>query len=359
MTNQQIQSAIADLPDNVRKAVITFDWANEILDIGHDHGLHMDQIEAFRYETLMIILGHSSSNNYIENLKKHLDIKKNLAEELIGDANDRIFTELQRRAFRSDTNESKTVSTSYTSSDNYLEPIGHDDLRGPMAEHGVHLIDDESDFKPQTRLQNEIDQITGTLGVDPEPYESEIHQLHQEQNNQIEDPQSRPNTSLHQDPFHHDNVPVVDLPIDSVSIQLQKPVTQTKKIASGNDQGYQNISTTKPEKINTKIIPTNPYNEAIDESDFKGISGHRLDTDILKTKNHTSPESIFAGSPNDNHPIKQSLRDLGQGKTQKLDQRIMDNPFIAKNDYVNASPTDQEQIKENGTFLQNLKNTSE
>lgn len=362
MTNQQIQSAIADLPDNVRKAVITFDWANEILDIGHSHRLHMDQIEAFRHETLMIILGQSSSDNYIGNLKKHLDIKESLAQELVGDANDRIFTELQKRAFKSDDNDEITPETNiYSSSDNYLEPIKHQDLRGPMAKHGVHLIDDEPAFKPQTGLQNEIDQITGTLGTDPEPYESEIHQLHQQNIDTHKTPEiAIDNTSLYQEPFNHDDVPVFDLPTDTTTSQNTE-YTQ-KKHSSKNENIFSMNSgnkNTQTELTHQSKKTTNLYQETIEEEDFKGIPGHRIDTHILKTKNYKTPESIFTQPTIDKSTTKKIPRDLGQGIAQKLDQRIMDNPFIAKNDYVNVSPSEQEQIKEDGNFLESLKNSSE
>lgn len=311
LTNQEIQSSIADLPDNIRKAVITFDWGNEILNIANDHGLHMDQIDGFRNETLMIILGKSSSANYVVNLVKELSIKKNTAEEIVEAANIRIFRELQKRAFKTEEAEVVEEKSVY---DDYLEPIDHSDLRGPMAEEGVHLVD-ETFSKPQTGLQNEIESLIN-----------------------VEDPE------------------IDQRSLDSFEMNHQERVVT---IEDNNDSRLKDDMVFKDE-FNQEIVKETPqvnsYNEPIDDTDLMGIAKHRTDTSILKTKGQVKPDALF-----NQKPISQSSsagRDLGQGLNQSLDKHLIDNPFIAKGDSINISPSEQEQIKEDGTFLQSLKKES-
>lgn len=307
LSNQEIQTSIAELPANVQKAVITFDWGNEILNIGKRYSLHMDQIDAFRNESLMIILGKKSSGDYVSSLIKELDIKKNIAEQLVESANIKIFRELQKRAFTTETNEDTEIEKS-TLTDDYLEPINHNDLRGPMAEEGVHLVD-ENNIKPQTNLQNEIDSMVEA------PY------------------------------------------IDSRSLESFEMSSSDRQedISDNNIHGTESTLIFKDE-FNQEIINSNSYNEPIDDSDLKGIGGHRTNTNILQTQNHLNPEHAF----NKKISLTTSGRDFGQGNlNQSLDKHIMENPFIAKGDSLNVSPTEQEQIKEEGTFLQNLKNTEE
>lgn len=305
LSNQQIQKHISDLPDNVRKAVVTFDWSNQILNIGNDHGLHMDQIDAFRYETMMVILGQSPSTNYQQALISSMNIKKDVAEELVIAANADIFRELQKRAFS--TNDKEPEPAHPHQSDDYLEPIGHNDLRGPMAEEGVHLID-ENNSKPQTTLQDEIDKMTSR------------------------------------------NPKMDQRSLDSFEMSTEE---REDTIGDNNEFGAETELVFKDE-YNQEIKPST-YNEPIDEHDLKGIAGHRIDTSILKQQNHINPDHAFHDQP----LVPKGGRDLGQKKYGgTLDKHLMENPFIAKGDSIDVSPTEQEQIKEDGNFLQSLKNES-
>ncbi|MCI5051439.1 MAG: hypothetical protein MRY57_03960 [Candidatus Pacebacteria bacterium] len=343
LTNQQIQSAIAELPDNIRKAVVTFDWGTELLNIGHEHGLYMDQIDAFRNESLMIILGKKSSTNYVNALKQELNIKKPLAEELVEAANNRIFHELQKRAFSKDLEiTSQAQSGSSNNSDPYLEEIGHDDLRGPMAEEGIHLIDEE-ESKPQNPLQAEIDELTSGLN-EQESQEYDV------------DPQKEHDGKLHFDPFSHDKAPVVELPKTDKEILETTESNNNPEVKISSD--IENDVLKSAEIFNqntTSTLGENNYQEPLDESDFKGISGHRTKTEILKTQDHVHPDHAFSNT----NLHSKGGRDLGQGiLDQSLEKKLMENPHIARNNTLDVSPTEQEQIKEEGDFLKALKKES-
>jgi hypothetical protein len=319
LTKKEIQQHILELPDSVRTAVTTFDWANEILSIGNEFGLHMDQIDALQYETMMIILGLSPSTGYSNTLVHALGIDKNIADEIVISANAHIFLELQNRAF------GPKDDSEPTRDDDYLEPIDYNDLHGPMSREGIHLLDEDT-AKPRTNLQDEIDQISSDPNIDNRSLDS-FEMTSQERDDHIEDNNdSRSESTLvFKDEFN----------------QKIKPSS---------------VVTHDPMKISDSKEEVNNYNEPIDAADLKGITGHRIDTDILEQQHHNNPDQESSSTPS---AISKG-RDLGQGEVNlSLDKHLMENSFIAKGDSVDVSPTEQEQIKEEGTFLQNLKITPE
>ena len=78
-------------------------------------------------------------------------------------------------------------------------------------------------------------------------------------------------------------------------------------------------------------VKTINYSEPIDERDLRGISGHRISTDILGKSTHTE---------------KQKMTSLDQIKLQSLQ--------ISKNEFFDISPTKQENVKEDGDFLNHI-----
>jgi hypothetical protein len=319
LTNTEIQQHIAELPDSVRTAVTTFDWANEILSIGKKFGLHMDQIGDLQYETIMVILGLSPSTAYSNALVHALRIDKNVADEIVIATNAHIFLELQNRAFGP-----KDDSAS-TRDDDYLEPIDYNDLHGPMSREGIHLLDEDTS-KPRTNLQDEIDQISSDPNIDNRSLDS-FEMTSQERDDHIEDNNDSRSKS---------------------TLVFRDEFDQKIKPSS--------VVTHEPMKISDNKGEVNNYNEPIDAADLEGITGHRIDTDILKQQHQNNPDQESSSTPS---AISKG-RDLGQGEVNlSLDKHLMENSFIAKGDSVDVSPTEQDQIKEEGTFLQNLKITPE
>ena len=155
LTNEQIQKHIATLPDNIRKAVLTFDWAKETMNIARTHNIQIDDIDAFRQETLMVILGLSPAEDFQKNIMVAMNIDRPTAQILVDEANEHIFGELQRRAFSSDDEDEESPSDDeeYMSSDPYHEPISHNDLKDVMGDEGIHLIDHD-DYQPSTPIKD-------------------------------------------------------------------------------------------------------------------------------------------------------------------------------------------------------------
>jgi hypothetical protein len=265
LTNAQIEQKINLLPENIRNAINAFDWPGKIVTIGNKYDLQIDELEIFRKITLEVIVGISSAENYKDFLKKKLSVSEEIAGDLVLEANQHIFRELQKHAFQTPKEESvgEIKVEKYYNSDPYHEPIGHDDVRASMREEGIELLDHD----------------------DPLIQESDI---------------TSPVTE-----------PVFKMP------------TQTP-------------------------APSRDYQETIEDTDLRGVKQQGADASILKTLNLSSPDNILKG---DDLP---GLADEKSILKNTLDEELFTQSHIPKGDTIDLSPSESEEITEEGTFLKHL-----
>lgn len=233
LTNAEIQKSIAELPDNIKQAVVTFDWAQEILEIAHEHNMQIDDADDFRHQTLLVILGKIRAEDYEKGLVSELGLSKDLAETLVSKANQRIFLALQKRAFPRNGSTIDTENTESTdvSGDPYQESITHNDVKNVLSSEGIELVDENEVQIFDNDLHNEVSAIlSGT----------------------------EKKSSLH--------------------VELDPTFKSEVKTQRAED------------------TPTS-YNEPIDSSDLKGIHGHRTDTSIIRTQHQESPDNVFGNKP--------------------------------------------------------------
>jgi hypothetical protein len=159
LSNAEIQKGISELPDNIKKAVIGFDWAGEIMTIGNEHRMHMDEIDLFRQQTLAVILGKFPAANYESHLVDDVGLSEDIAQAIVAEANDRIFLELQRRAFSRDTEEAPETTSKIIGVDPYQEPISHHEMKNDYDKEGIELINEGSVSSLDTDLHKEVAMI--------------------------------------------------------------------------------------------------------------------------------------------------------------------------------------------------------
>ena len=141
LTSTEISNQLNMLPEHIRNAVMSFDWAGEVMDIARTHDIQIDEIEEFRQETLKVILGIAPAEAYEKNIIAAMGIDAATAALLVDEANERIFLELQKRAFRKDGESSQSQNDE--EDDRYLEPISHADVKNLMTDAGIELLDDD------------------------------------------------------------------------------------------------------------------------------------------------------------------------------------------------------------------------
>ena len=155
LTNAEIQQKISKLPENIRNAINQFDWSGEVLAIGKSHNLQIDELNIFQKHTLEVIVGLTSASDYQGILQRELGIDTQTAEDIVIEANQRIFRELQKRAFTTEIDnevEIDTTSVNYERNDPYREPLEHDGIKHVMRTEGIELLDHDEDMIVTTEV---------------------------------------------------------------------------------------------------------------------------------------------------------------------------------------------------------------
>ncbi len=89
---QQFEGELVYLPEINQQALKSFDWATELLAIGKNYGLHIDELEDLQIETMLVMVGLVPPENYQNELITRLAISPTEANKIIEQVNERIFT---------------------------------------------------------------------------------------------------------------------------------------------------------------------------------------------------------------------------------------------------------------------------
>jgi len=89
---QQFEEQLVYLPDINQQALKSFDWATQLLSIGHQYGLHIDQLEDLQIETMMLLVGLVSPDQYPDHLTEKLAVSPTEITKIIGQINEQIFS---------------------------------------------------------------------------------------------------------------------------------------------------------------------------------------------------------------------------------------------------------------------------
>ncbi len=94
-TEQLIKDHLATLPDPVRKAIASFDWAREVFDIGRKHSMHVDRIGELQTEVMLVVLGLTSPRQFQEELMERIEPNREIALEVSDEVNEKVFIRIR------------------------------------------------------------------------------------------------------------------------------------------------------------------------------------------------------------------------------------------------------------------------
>lgn len=89
---QQFEDQLTYLPAINQQALRSFDWATELVAIGKNYGLHIDELDDLQIETMLVLVGLVDSDQYQNELINRLAISPTEAGKIIEDINKRVFT---------------------------------------------------------------------------------------------------------------------------------------------------------------------------------------------------------------------------------------------------------------------------
>lgn len=94
------QEQLLELPELERSAVQSLDWQTVIIQIGKKYGLHLEELEELRTETMLVLVGATESNLYYDRLISELAVSPSIAEKIVSDVNTQILTPIQAYIMR-------------------------------------------------------------------------------------------------------------------------------------------------------------------------------------------------------------------------------------------------------------------
>lgn len=88
---QQFEDQLIYLPAINQEALRSFDWATELIAIGKNYGLHIDELDDLQIETMLVLVGLITAEQYPNELINRLAISPTEADKIISDINERVF----------------------------------------------------------------------------------------------------------------------------------------------------------------------------------------------------------------------------------------------------------------------------
>lgn len=90
-----IKERYKELPADIKEAIANTDLASKFDAIAKKHGLHIDQNGSLQTETILVMIGLESTEDYVDNIKKALDISRVQAIEIAKDINSEILDSIR------------------------------------------------------------------------------------------------------------------------------------------------------------------------------------------------------------------------------------------------------------------------
>lgn len=142
LLTETVVEELKKLPQQIQDLVTKSGWEREVRRIVDKHNLRIDQGADLETETLLVMLGLSSTEDFLENIKDQAEIPDTLAREIMDDIARNIFEKL-RNTLRELTDEGVDVSNFGQEMDEV--PDRDDVLKG---------IEDPEDLNPQMDMHS-------------------------------------------------------------------------------------------------------------------------------------------------------------------------------------------------------------
>lgn len=94
-TQTKITERLAELPDDVREAILSSEFEKKIQAIGTRHQLHIDQVGKLGDETMLVMLGFTQTVDFVANIAEHIGVSREQASALATDVNNDILSTIR------------------------------------------------------------------------------------------------------------------------------------------------------------------------------------------------------------------------------------------------------------------------
>lgn len=144
---QLIKEQLENLPEPVKKAIASFDWAREVFDIGRRNNLHVDTIGDIQTEVMLVVLGLISPKEFFDQMTTTIGLSRDIAEKVAEEVNAGVFIRIRKFLKDYYDADGKAESTINQKEKKILQSagisVGDDALREEVARSFVPIEDGE------------------------------------------------------------------------------------------------------------------------------------------------------------------------------------------------------------------------
>lgn len=155
-----IEDRFKELPETIREVITESGWEKNIRNIVSKHNLRIDQGAVIEHETLLIMLGFETPEDYLTNLISEAEVDAKVAEAITQDVNEQIFSLIREKIIEK-TEESEAAAE--------IE-------KKPTEEHERVAILKEIEDKDETELMIPQSTLPSTQVTTPTPNQSSTPQ---------------------------------------------------------------------------------------------------------------------------------------------------------------------------------------
>lgn len=92
---RKLSNIFDELPENIQDAIMSVNSSDAITEISEKYKLHIDQQASLGSETGLVLLGLTDPMEFVNNLSSKLGIDKNIASQIVGEINEKIFVKVK------------------------------------------------------------------------------------------------------------------------------------------------------------------------------------------------------------------------------------------------------------------------
>ncbi len=142
---QVFEEELQKLPEINRRALLSFDWLKQITEIGKSNGIIDSEIEDFQIETILVLVGMVSPNDYPNELAVRLALSPAQVESLLGEVVKKVFTPIHDYIVHGGEKKSEPNIN--------FNPVSEINTKDSLLSNGIELTTEETPIiTPEAKL---------------------------------------------------------------------------------------------------------------------------------------------------------------------------------------------------------------
>lgn len=158
-TKENFDELFRKLPEDLQSAIVSVDSFEKIQALGKKYKLHIDKVALLGDETGLVMFGITHPKDFMDNLKRRLEMPEETARELVADINEQIFGPI-RGSMKKMSDEQKETNNKQQITNNGNRDQGKQDISYVLQDTRLTEADEKILAESGIEITNNNKQIT-------------------------------------------------------------------------------------------------------------------------------------------------------------------------------------------------------